>query len=81
MQTLQNKPEHEVVPEDMQAGVMKELGAKWMVAFYDYVSSHPDLVVNGFKEAGIMHAPEKCAVAPPQHNGTLSDEDDTEDLI
>lgn len=50
-----------------------------MVAFYDHVSSHPDLVGTGFKEAGIMDALKKGVVTPPQHDGTLSDEDETED--
>ena len=48
---------------------MKELGAKWLVAFYDYICIHPELVVNEFKEARIVHAPENSAVCPPQHSG------------
>ena len=75
--SLQNEPE--TVPVNMQAGVMKELGAKRLVAFYDHVCSHPELIVNGFKEAGIVDALENGVVAPLQHDETLSDEDETED--
>ena len=60
--SLQNEPENEVVPVNMQAGVMKELRAMWLVAFYDHVCSHPDLVVIGFKEAGIVDALENGVV-------------------
>ena len=38
----------------MQAGVIKQLGAKWLLVFYDHVCSHLDLAVNGFEEAGIV---------------------------
>ena len=48
----------------MQAGVMKELGAKWLVTFYDHVCSHLGLAVNGFKGAGIIDALENGVVAP-----------------
>ena len=78
-QGLQNDTKNGVVPVDMQAGVMKELGAKWLVGFYDHVRSNPNLIVNGFKEAGILEALENDVVPPPPHYGTPSDEDETED--
>ena len=77
--SLQAQLENEVVPVDMRAGVTKELGAQWLVAFYDHICSHPDLVVNGFKETGIMDALDKGVVSPPPCDGTFSDEDETED--
>ena len=79
--SLQNEPETElhVVPVDMRAGVMKELGAQWLVAFYDYVCCHPDLIVNGFKEAGIADTLENGVATLPSHEGTPSDNDETED--
>ena len=75
-QSLQTAPENEIVPVKMPDGVLKELGAKWLVAFYDYICSHPDLVVNGFKEAGILDLLENGVptVAIPQQDGILSDE-------
>lgn len=39
---------------DLKLSVIKPLGAKWMVALHDHVKSNPDLVKNGFKEAGIF---------------------------
>ena len=74
-----NEPENGVVPVEMPAGVMKELGAKWLVAFYDYICIHPELVVNEFKYAGIVLAIENGAVGPPQHSGTFWDDDQVED--
>ena len=50
------EPESEVMPVEMSAAVMKEFGAKWLVAFYNYISTHPELVKNGFKEARIIEA-------------------------
>ena len=49
-----------------------------LVAFYDHVSCHPDLVVNGFKEAGIIDALENSipVVTPLSHEETSSDDDD-----
>ena len=32
---------------------MKPLGAEWMVALHSHIKNNPDLVKNGFKEAGI----------------------------
>jgi len=33
--------------------VMKPLGAQWMINFYSYMQSKPDIVCNGFRAAGI----------------------------
>ena len=37
---------------------MRELRAKWMTDFFffDYVNSNKDIVINGFKKAGIVDA-------------------------
>ena len=77
--SLQNEPENGVVPVEMPAGVMKELGAQWLLAFYDYICIHPELVVNGFKEAGIVQALENGVVGRPQQIGTFLDDDQAED--
>ena len=34
--------------------IVKPLGAKWMVNFYNYIQTKPDVVQNGFREAGIL---------------------------
>lgn len=51
---LTNGPNSGIIPIDMSAAVMKELGAKRLVSFYNYISNRPELVVNGYKEAGIV---------------------------
>ena len=40
-------------PVDMRLIIMKPLGARWIVALYDYFKLHPNIIVNGFKGAGI----------------------------
>ena len=71
--SLQKGLDGGIKPVEMPAGVMKELGAKWLVAFYDYTSIHPELVINGFKEAGIVHALEIGMVGSPQSGAFLDD--------
>ena len=39
---------------DMKLTTMKPLSTGWMVALHDHIKSNPDLVFNGFKEAGIF---------------------------
>ena len=63
----------------MQAVVIKELEAKWLVACNDYDHSHPGHVAKGFKDAEFIFALRKSVFTPPQHDGTSSDEDETED--
>ena len=50
----------EEVKVDMSLGVMKPLGAKWITKMYDYLRGKPDIIVNGFKEAGIIDVVNKC---------------------
>ena len=40
-------------PVDLRLSVMKPLGAKWLVELHDYMKGKPDIIKNGFKEAGI----------------------------
>ena len=35
---------------------MKELSAQWLTALYDNFRGHPELITNGFREAGIVAA-------------------------
>ena len=37
----------------LQMGVVKPLGAKWLIGVYEYMKSKPSIIINGFKEAGI----------------------------
>ena len=41
---------------DMRATIVKELVAVWMTALYVHLCNHPEIVTNGFKEAGIVEA-------------------------
>ena len=53
---------NEVVAVDMRGPAMKELGAQWPNAFYSHMQSHSDIIVNGFRNAGIVEAIEKDTV-------------------
>ena len=44
-----------VMPVEMSATVMKELGAKWPVSFYNYISTHPELVTKRRKQGLYRH--------------------------
>ena len=49
---LDEKLEKEAI--DLRLSVMKPLGAKWIIELYDYLKGKPDVIKNGFKEAGIL---------------------------
>ena len=52
---LSSQGQAERKPVDLRLGVVKPLGARWMVSLYDYLKAKPDIVRNGFKEAGIVN--------------------------
>ena len=37
-------------------GMVKEIGAKWLVDMVKYISDNPQFIVNGFIHAGIAKA-------------------------
>ena len=39
---------------DLQMSVVKSLGAQWLIEMYDYMKSRPDIISNGFRDAGII---------------------------
>ena len=43
-----------VQPVDMRLSIVKPIGAKWMIAMSDYIKSHPEMIINGFKNVGIV---------------------------
>lgn len=49
-----NKKES-VNPVSLQMAVVKPLGAKWLIGLYEYFKSKPDIIINGFKEAGLLN--------------------------
>ena len=38
---------------NLTAAAMKSVGGKWLVEMHEYISSNPQIVVNGFHNAGI----------------------------
>ena len=45
-----------VEPIDLSMGMVKEIGAKWLVDMAKYISDNPQFIVNGFIYAGIAKA-------------------------
>ena len=35
-------------------GVVKPLGAQWLQELYDFMLLHPEVIINGFRGAGIL---------------------------
>ena len=46
----------EIKPVKFPMGVMKPLGAQWILKMYDHLLAHPDIIRNGFKAAGIVNS-------------------------
>ena len=64
-------PKGEVVSVDIKCSwIMRELGAQRLVSLFDHARSHPELLVNGFKEAGIVDAIEKGEVDLTSQDGS-----------
>ena len=47
----------EQTPVDLRLSVMKPIGAQWLINAFDYLVSHNDIIVNGFKASGIVDIP------------------------
>lgn len=43
-------------PVDLRLSVLKPMGAKWLINAFAYIQDNPDIIKNGFKEAGITDA-------------------------
>ncbi len=41
-------------PIDLRLSVIKPIHAQWLIDAYDYIKCRPDIVINGFKAAGIL---------------------------
>ena len=58
--------------------VIKEVSSKWLLSTYDHIKSHPDIVQNGFRKAGIPGALEneltnKMAIENREDDPSASD--------
>ncbi len=40
-------------PVDLKLSIVKPVGAKWLIKLYDYFKTKPEIIINGFKGAGI----------------------------
>ena len=40
-------------PVDMRLSIMKPMVSKWAIEMYDHFVSHPNIIINGFRAAGI----------------------------
>ena len=49
---LDGKLEKETI--NLRLSIMKLLGARWVIELCDYLKGKPDIIKNGFKEAGIQ---------------------------
>ena len=52
-QMQQGKKPHEI-KVDVRISIAKPLHAKWIVKFYDYIRSKPELIKNGWRKSGII---------------------------
>ena len=50
----QLEEEQPIVPVDLRLSVVKAVGAKWMIELYDCFKAKPEIIVSGFKGAGIV---------------------------
>ena len=39
---------------DLKLSTMKPLGANWLIEIHDYFKKRPEIIMNGFKAAGIV---------------------------
>ena len=63
---------------NMWMSVMKELGSQWFISAYDHIQSNPDIVMKGFKKAGITEALEKGL---PETDSELGLQDQSENNL
>ena len=49
-----------VQPVDLCLAVVKPLGARWMMKFFDYMQQNPSILKNGFIRAGIVPGDSSC---------------------
>ncbi len=49
---IRQNPGKSISPIDLRLSVIKPIHAQWL---YDYIKSRPDIVINGFKAAGILN--------------------------
>lgn len=66
-------PEATAIKVSISMPVIKEMGARWLVALYAKLSSEKSAHVNGFTRAGIRKAAEKTRGAPDREEPFAED--------
>lgn len=51
---IQQSPSSSLTPVDIRLSTIKSVHAKWLIEAYDYIKSQPEIIINGFKAAGIL---------------------------
>ena len=51
---IKKAPDSQLMPVDLHLSIVKPLHAQWLVKAYDYIKSRPEIIVNGFKTAGVL---------------------------
>ena len=41
-------------PIDLRLSIVKPLGARWMIELYNHFKLNPQIIINGFKDVGIL---------------------------
>uniref|UniRef100_A0A1X7TQY0 DDE-1 domain-containing protein n=1 Tax=Amphimedon queenslandica TaxID=400682 RepID=A0A1X7TQY0_AMPQE len=52
---MQMKDAGSMTPINLKLSEMKPIGARWMMELYDYFKAKPEIIINGFKAAGILN--------------------------
>ena len=67
----------EIQPIDLSLARLKEVSAQWLV---DYLSNNPQIIVNGFIEAGIPGALDESTTEDTTNDGDETIEERSVDL-
>ena len=60
MERLSNSTAEETTAIDFKLTTMKPLIMNWMIQLFDYLSTNPSIIQNGFKAAGITESVSLC---------------------
>ena len=47
--------------------IIKAVSAKWLTSAFDYIRSHPNIIINGFVKAGILDSSSGQAESSSSH--------------
>ena len=64
------------VAVDTRMSIIKEVSAKWITSAFDYIRSHPNIIINGFVKAGILDSSSGQAESSSSHAASTVVESD-----